>query len=681
MSHPILQFFDTIEVKSTCHRRVTCKLCGLTFTSSPSRLVFHIAKMSGRGISVCKTPLDPADTAKVEAMVSKRRNFRQNTVDLSTINEPMTLTATAHEKWAQFFYAEAIPFRKIDGPWFKEAIAASIAVGPNYKPPNRRHLSNELLNATVSTLKQTVEMNLLSNIAQTGSRILSFTHKLIHLFSHSPHSLIRPFIHSPIHSIMLLVSFLISSICVCVCVSLGFSLVSDGKDSNGRDHLINVIMMTPKGGTFLKTINHTGIRNARSTAQLMIDVIDELPLHQRQNLVAVVTDTPNVNRAAGQMIECAIPSITWIPCLTHSLNLVFKDSTKIPQIGTLYEEAKLVVHHFYARSVPRQILRELLELDKKHSVAGVLKVCELRFSNMFLVLERLLHCQFQIKMAVTSEQHCNWCTTLQQKDRRKVEKVMEIVQRPTFWNYVQQYITIFAPVHSLLRQVDSNAIMMGKVYKLMSELDQHFVAACKLEYLNLAASELQSLFVTRWNLSHSAFHAAAYVLEPEFATHDQFSNTEVSDGYRQVTKTFFLSEPEKIALLDRQLLRFKQQEGEFAKPEAIENAKLLAGYEWWMLYGGSTPELKQIAIKVLSQPCCASAAEQNWAQYDEIHSKKRNKLGQTKASQVVYAGTNLRLQRNLQSPNFCKSFASAETSSISDASEPSEGEAEEVSPL
>jgi len=46
---------------------------------------------------------------------------------------------------ARAFYVNSIPFTVIKNKYFKEAVAAVIEVGPGYKPPGRRSISEALL--------------------------------------------------------------------------------------------------------------------------------------------------------------------------------------------------------------------------------------------------------------------------------------------------------------------------------------------------------------------------------------------------------------------------------------------------------------------------------------------------------------------------------------------------------
>ena len=65
--------------------------------------------------------------------------------------------------------------------------------------------------------------------------------------------------------------------------------------------------------------------------------------------------------------------------------------------------------------------------------------------------------------------------------------------------------------------------------------------------------------------------------------------------------------------------------------------------KWWDLYGYKAPTLQSLAIKVLSQTTSASACERNWSAYNNILSKKRNRLGDDRCKDLVYVFMNRKL--------------------------------------
>jgi hypothetical protein len=64
---------------------------------------------------------------------------------------------------------------------------------------------------------------------------------------------------------------------------------------------------------------------------------------------------------------------------------------------------------------------------------------------------------------------------------------------------------------------------------------------------------------------------------------------------------------------------------------------------WWEDYGATTPNLQKLAIRILAQPCSASGCERNWSTFENIHTKKRNRLTQKRLNDLVYVRYNLRL--------------------------------------
>lgn len=65
--------------------------------------------------------------------------------------------------------------------------------------------------------------------------------------------------------------------------------------------------------------------------------------------------------------------------------------------------------------------------------------------------------------------------------------------------------------------------------------------------------------------------------------------------------------------------------------------------EWWMMHGYETPELRQLAIRVLSQVSSASTCKRSWSTHEFIHSKKRNKLSANKLADLANVHFNLNL--------------------------------------
>jgi len=65
---------------------------------------------------------------------------------------------------------------------------------------------------------------------------------------------------------------------------------------------------------------------------------------------------------------------------------------------------------------------------------------------------------------------------------------------------------------------------------------------------------------------------------------------------------------------------------------------------WWESYGGVGKELQNLAIRVLSLTCSATGCKRNWSIFDQVHTKKKNRLEQQRLNALVFVKYNLQLE-------------------------------------
>jgi hypothetical protein len=66
--------------------------------------------------------------------------------------------------------------------------------------------------------------------------------------------------------------------------------------------------------------------------------------------------------------------------------------------------------------------------------------------------------------------------------------------------------------------------------------------------------------------------------------------------------------------------------------------------QWWAMFGGDTPSLQGIALRLVSQCCSSSGCERNWSTLALIHTKVCNWLSYKKLHKLVYVNYNLRIR-------------------------------------
>ncbi|CAH1412779.1 unnamed protein product [Lactuca virosa] len=76
-----------------------------------------------------------------------------------------------------------------------------------------------------------------------------------------------------------------------------------------------------------------------------------------------------------------------------------------------------------------------------------------------------------------------------------------------------------------------------------------------------------------------------------------------------------------------------------AKEEIITSL----GASWWGLFGGTTPHLTKIAMRILSLTSSSSGCERNWSTFERVHTKIRDRLEESKLNNLVYVQFNANL--------------------------------------
>ena len=66
--------------------------------------------------------------------------------------------------------------------------------------------------------------------------------------------------------------------------------------------------------------------------------------------------------------------------------------------------------------------------------------------------------------------------------------------------------------------------------------------------------------------------------------------------------------------------------------------------DWWESFGGEVRELRLFAMKVLGLTCSTSACERSWSTFNQVHTKKRNRLSTSTINSSVYIMYNKKLR-------------------------------------
>ena len=100
------------------------------------------------------------------------------------------------------------------------------------------------------------------------------------------------------------------------------TIVSDGWSNVQRNPLVNVMIISPRGETFVRAVDSSGsIKPGPYIADVISSVIEEVGA---KNVVQVVMDNAKNCKHAGKILKQRYPHVYSCGCNTHSLNLVLK---------------------------------------------------------------------------------------------------------------------------------------------------------------------------------------------------------------------------------------------------------------------------------------------------------------------------------------------------------------------
>ncbi|MCO5597254.1 hypothetical protein L7F22_051330 [Adiantum nelumboides] len=317
-------------------------------------------------------------------------------------------------------------------------------------------------------------------------------------------------------------------------------------------------------------------------------------------------------------------------------------------------------------------------LFSKFSKLKFVRPADTRFASNFMMLHRLVRVKSPLKQLVTSGEWDQW-----KKQNDQADTIEKRLVSSDFWKKVEKYVKVLWRVMAMLWVVDRDEPIMGVVYKAIGQMLEQIKEILKEDKDGtLMYEEIRELAQERWDMLHSPLHATAFLLNPKLISKKPYKDKEVMKGWRKTLDRVGRDEAEKTTL-KAQLSDYINLQGEFEDTSAFGDMQKLSPIAWWQNYGTGALELQRLAIRVLSQVSSASACERNWSTYGFIHSLKRNRLGHSKADDLIYVHSNLRLISQKKTSYLsgpCKAWDVLEDGSSWDASFEDEDEDDDMYP-
>ncbi|CAI5517584.1 unnamed protein product [Closterium sp. Naga37s-1] len=186
-----------------------------------------------------------------------------------------------------------------------------------------------------------------------------------------------------------------------------------------------------------------------------------------ENVVGVLMDGASANVNAASIIALDYPKVQWIRCAAHSLNLMMKDIGQLDWAKDTIDRAQQLISTLKNAHWITGVLR-------KEKALQILKPAGTRFGTNYIALERLQAVRKTLDKLVLSE---DWEEYV--KGKPKMKDAWDTIIDKEFWARVGTVLDVLRPVYKLLRNVDGNQEVMGKIYDKMFVLEDAVKEACK----------------------------------------------------------------------------------------------------------------------------------------------------------------------------------------------------------
>ncbi|GBG64645.1 hypothetical protein CBR_g45700 [Chara braunii] len=389
----------------------------------------------------------------------------------------------------------------------------------------------------------------------------------------------------------------------------GCMLQLDGwTDRRQRPH-INVMVSFPKGSIFWRSVCMSR-RNKGASAcyDILKRAIEEIGA---EAMVGVIMDNAAVYAAAGRMIEANYPHIFFVPCTTHSLDLMFKSFAKIGWVGAIMKRASELAKFFTNHLRVRDLLIH-------YSNGGVVsKPGATRFAMNFIMLSSLQGLYLPLHACVTDE---DWKLAIVHTSVRDLfVKATHSVLDDTFWADVEKVMQTSKNLLKLLKKVDGTGPTISKVYARMDSAveklreSKHFAEAEK--------DELEEIIMRSWNAMTSPLHCAALFLDPEYRASRPEMYAEVADEFW--TWLYSWCKESSFVEVDAEVCCWIEGNGGHNCENARTQARLMQPVRWWRKWCNDMPILQKQAVRLLGQASSSSCCEWNQCLLDALIKKPK----------------------------------------------------------
>lgn len=406
-------------------------------------------------------------------------------------------------------------------------------------------------------------------------------------------------------------------------------VMCDGWTNLRNESIVNFVVTTPNPVFFKSISTGTDRHTGEKMAEEIISVIEEIG---QTKVFGIVTDNAKNMKKAWHLVNEKYPHITAYGCVAHGLNLLVNDMMNLKLFNDVINEGKSVVNNIRRGHITNALFLQERK-NNKNSTAPTLPVVT-RWASVVVFIDSLL-----VNKQIIRSMSINEAI---EKDLKP--EVKKLISSANFWDKIYYFHQVVNPLAKWIKIIESDVPKLSSVPFIFKELETSFkntIQKCK--YFKTEEKNIMKSLKIRKEFCISNIHNAAHLLDPKYL--GKCLNTEEhSDAvefiYQLSKKLDNLDVDAKQVIAD--LCHFKNKTGPFCKEYLWAAINDTNGLNWWNAFC-SEIELSKIAIKILSLPATSAAVERTFSSYKDVHSLKRNRLTNERASKLVFIKHNLQV--------------------------------------
>lgn len=411
----------------------------------------------------------------------------------------------------------------------------------------------------------------------------------------------------------------------------GCSILVNRRYSQKGKTFLTFTVYCPERTLFLKSVDASAIiYSPDALYELLKQVVEEVGV---EHVLQVITDNTEKLIVAGKRLMDTIPTLYWVPCVAHCINLILEDFGKLEWINSIIEQARSITRFVYKHSM-------VLNMMKKFTFGNdIVKPGLTPIATNFMTLKQMAELKLCLQSMVTSQE---WMECPFSKQPGGLTMLHTVTNR-SFWSSCILISRLTSPLLRVLRIVGSEKrAAMGYIYAGMYRAKE----AIKRELVERRDyMAYWNIIAHRWEQQrHPPLHAAGFYLNPKFfyslkgCVHNGIMSAMFDCIERLVPDT---KVQDKII---KEINSYKNAVGDLGRNLAIRSRDTLLPVEWWSTYGGGCPNLARLAVRILSQTCSSISYKQSQISFEHIY-ETRNCLERQRFSDLFFVQCNLRLRQ------------------------------------